>query len=126
MATFSNNSLNTSLGSPALLLDELSTHVDFISAGTVGGLNVKGIAFNAIATGSLAGSMVALSAVDGVKFEVDEAYDGEDLAIIFEDNSISLFTAVTATGETGAQSLSSASTDNSFPELRRLVRQGMV
>lgn len=124
--TFSNNSLNLTLPEPDLLLDELSTHVDFISAGTVGGLNVKGIAFNAIDTSSLAGSTVTLSASDGIKFAVDEAYDGEDLGFILENNSVSLFTATTAFGETGSQNLTAASTDHSYPELRRLVRQGMI
>lgn len=124
--TFSNNSLNLTLPEPDLLLDELSTHVDFISAGTVGSLNVKGIAFNAIASGSLAGSTVTLSAYSGVKFDVDEAYDGEELGIILEDNTVSLFTATTAFGETSSQNLTAASTDHSYPELRRLVRQGMI
>jgi len=69
--TFTNNSLNLTLSDPELLLTELSTHVDFISAGTIGGYNIKGIAFNAIAAGSLAGSTVTLSATNGIKFAVD-------------------------------------------------------
>ena len=124
--TFTNNSLNLTLSDPELLLTELSTHVDFISAGTIGGYNIKGIAFNAIAAGSLAGSTVTLSATNGIKFAVDEAYDGEELGIILENNSVSLFTATTAFGETSSQNLTAASTDHSYPELRRLVRQGMV
>ena len=124
--TFTNNSLNLTLSDPELLLTELSTHVDFISAGTIGGYNIKGIAFNAIAAGSLAGSTVTLSAANGIKFAVDEAYNGEELGIILENNSVSLFTATTAFGETSSQNLTAASTDHSYPELRRLVRQGMV
>lgn len=124
MAIFSNNSLNTTLTEPDLLLTELSTHVDFVSAGTVEGKNVAGIAFNKLDT--LVGSMVTLSAYNGVKFKVDAAYNSSQMGVILEDRTVSLFTALTATGETASQNLTASSDDHSFEELRRLKALGYI
>jgi len=123
MATFTNNSLNLTLPEPDLLLTELSTDVDFISAGTVEGKNVLGIAFNKIPTLS-GSSMVTLSASTGVKFAVDSTYNNEQMGIILEDRSMCLFTALT--GTSGAQVLSPSSTDSTYPELRRLKALGYI
>jgi hypothetical protein len=131
MATFTNNSLNVTLPEPDLLLTELSTDVDFISAGTVNGKNVLGIAFNELSTivgapTALAGNMVTLSASNGVKFAIDEAYNGQEMGVILEDRTVCLFTAATATGQTGPQTLGAASDSNSYAELRRLKALGYI
>lgn len=124
MATFTNNSLNVTLPEPDLLLTELSTDVDFVSAGTVEGKNVLGVAFNKVST--LVGSMVTLSAAVGVKFSVDQAYNGQEMGIILEDRSVCLFTAATATGQTGPQTVGASSFDHSYEELRRLKALGYI
>ena len=125
MATFTNNSLNVTLSEPDLLLTELSTHVDFVSAGTVEGKNVLGVAFNKINT--LNGTMVSLSADLGVKFRVDQAYNNQQMGIILQDRSVCLFTALTARGETTRQGgLTASSFDHSYEELRRLKTLGYI
>ena len=123
MAIFTNNSLNVTLPEPDLLLTELSTHVDFISAGTVEGKNVLGIAFNKLST-LAGGAMATLSAADGVKFKVDTAYNTQGMGVILEDRSVCLFTALT--GASGGQVLSASTDDNSFEELRRLKALGYL
>jgi hypothetical protein len=124
MATFTNNSLNVTLPEPDLLLTELSTHVDFVSAGTVEGKNVLGVAFNKLDT--LVGTMVALSASTGVKFRVDRAYNNQQMGVILQDRSVCLFTALTAFGETTRQNLTASSFDHSYEELRRLKTLGYI
>lgn len=124
MATFTNNSLNVTLPEPDLLLTELSTDVDFVSAGTVEGKDVLGIAFNKAST--LVGSMVTLSAYNGVKFSVDQAYNGTEMGVILSDRSVCLFTALTAKGQTSSQNLTASSTDHSYEELRRLKALGYI
>ena len=124
MATFTNNSLNVTLPEPDLLLTELSTHVDFVSAGTVEGKNVLGIAYNKLA--SLSGTMISLSASTGVKFRVNQAYNNQQMGVILQDRSVCLFTALTARGETSRQSLTASSFDHSYEELRRLKTLGYI
>lgn len=124
MATFTNNSLNVTLPEPDLLLTELSTDVDFISAGTVEGKNVLGIAFNKV--GTLVGTTVTLSAGNGVKFAVDQAYNNTQMGIILEDRSVCLFTALTSRGQTSGQSLTASDDDSSYAELRRLKALGYI
>lgn len=125
MATFTNNSLNVTLSEPDLLLTELSTHVDFVSAGTVEGKNVLGVAFNKINT--LNGTMVSLSADLGVKFRVDQAYNNQQMGIILQDRSVCLFTALTARGETTRQGgLTASSFNHSYEEIRRLRTLGYI
>ncbi len=123
MAIFTNNSLNVTLPEPDLLLTELSTHVDFISAGTVEGKNVLGIAFNKIPTLS-GSSMVTLSASTGVKFAVNSTYNNKQMGVILEDRRVCLFTALT--GASGGQVLSASTDDHSFEELRRLKALGYL
>ena len=125
MATFTNNSLNVTLPEPDLLLTELSTHVDFVSAGTVEGKNVLGVAFNKLDT--LAGAMISLSAGAGVKFRVNQAYNNQQMGIILQDRSVCLFTALTARGETTRQGgLTASSFTHSYEELRRLKTLGYI
>jgi len=125
MATFTNNSLNVTLPEPDLLLTELATHVDFVSAGTVEGKNVLGVAYNKLDTLATA-NMVSLSASTGVKFSVNQSYNNQQMGIILEDRSICLFTALTARGETSSQSLTASSFDHSYEELRRLKTLGYI
>jgi hypothetical protein len=125
MATFTNNSLNVTLPEPDLLLTELATHVDFVSAGTVEGKNVLGVAYNKLNT--LVGTMVSLSAELGVKFRVDQAYNNQQMGIILQDRSVCLFTALTARGETTRQGgLTASSFDHSYEEIRRLKTLGYI
>jgi hypothetical protein len=124
MATFTNNSLNVTLPEPDLLLTELSTHVDFVSAGTVEGKNVLGVAYNKLNT--LVGTMVSLSADLGVKFSVDQAYNNQEMGIILQDRSVCLFTALTARGQTSRQGLTASSFDHSYEEIRRLKTLGYI
>ena len=125
MATFTNNSLNVTLPEPDLLLTELATHVDFVSAGTVEGKNVLGVAYNKLNT--LVGTMVSLSAGLGVKFSVDRAYNNQQMGIILQDRSVCLFTALTARGETTRQGgLTASSFDHSYEEIRRLRTLGYI
>lgn len=124
MATFTNNSLNVTLPEPDLLLTELSTHVDFVSAGTVEGKNVLGVAFNKLDT--LAGTMISLSAGAGVKFRVNQAYNNQQMGVILQDRSVCLFTALTASGETSRQNLTASSFTHSYEELRRLKTLGYI
>jgi hypothetical protein len=123
MAIFTNNSLNVTLPEPDLLLTELSTHVDFISAGTVEGKNVLGIAFNKLST-LAGGALATLSATNGVKFKVDTAYNNQEMGVILEDRRVCLFTALT--GASGGQVLSASTDDHSFEELRRLKALGYL
>jgi hypothetical protein len=125
MATFTNNSLNVTLPEPDLLLTELSTHVDFVSAGTVEGKNVLGVAFNKLDT-LAGGTMATLSATDGVRFKVDTAYNNQGMGIILEDRSVCLFTAVTSFGITKSQNLTASSFDHSYEEIRRLRTLGYI
>jgi hypothetical protein len=125
MATFTNNSLNVTLPEPDLLLTELATHVDFVSAGTVEGKNVLGVAFNRLNTLANA-TMVTLSASNGVKFRVNQSYNNQGMGIILQDRSVCLFTALTARGETSRQSVTASSFDHSYEELRRLKTLGYI
>lgn len=126
MATFTNNSLNVTLPEPDLLLTELATHVDFVSAGTVEGKNVLGIAYNKLDTLADA-TMVTLSADLGVKFRVNRSYNNQQMGIILQDRSVCLFTALTARGETTRQGgLTASSFDHSYEEIRRLRTLGYI
>ena len=87
---------------------------------------VRGIAFNtllssAVSPASGTGTLVTLSAFSGTTFRVDRAYNGATMALIFTDNSSSLFTCLTATAN---QSLTANSFDTSYPEIKRLWHLG--
>ena len=125
MATFTNNSLNVTLPEPDLLLASLSTHVDFVSAGTVEGKNVLGVAYNKLDTLTTA-NMITLSADSGVKFSVNQSYNNQEMGIILQDRSVCLFTALTSRGEASGQSLTASSFEHSYEELRRLKTLGYI
>ena len=105
-------------------------NVDLISAGS----NIELVAFNDT-TRTLTNNYVTLSAnktpnsqtlsaANAVRLRVDQAYQGVQFAVVYEDRSSSLFTAATATQSPNGQTL----TDNGFetvsPNLRRLVNLG--
>jgi hypothetical protein len=84
---------------------------------------VRGIAFNTL---SLPGSGTGifaptLSAATGTTFRVDRAYNGSTFAVIYTDNTSTLFTCVTSTS---AQSLTANNFDSVTPDIRRLVVLG--
>jgi len=105
-------------------------NVDLISAGS----NIELVAFNDT-TRTLTNNYVTLSAnktpnsqtlsaANAVRLRVDQAYQGVQFAVVYEDRTSSLFTAATATQSPNGQTL----TDNGFesvsPNLRRLVNLG--
>jgi len=104
------------------------THVNFVSAGTIDGLAVTALAFNKLADDLdvLDSTSTVLSAVDGIKFEVNDAYDGAEMAFILENRSAVPFTVDIAGGESAGQTLSATTTFVNFPELRRLHNLGYI
>jgi len=103
------------------------THVNFVSAGTINGQNVYGIAFNKLADSidALNYNTTSLSAYSGVKFTVNNAYDGDEMAFILQNRTTVPFTATVSKAQTASQGLSSA-TQDSVPEVRRLVQLGFL
>jgi hypothetical protein len=86
---------------------------------------VRGLAFNALtspASGTGAWS-VTLSAATGTTFRVDRAYNGQTFAVIYTDNTSTLFTVVTGTA---AQSLTANGFDTVIPETRRKYLLGYI
>lgn len=79
-----------------------------------------GVAFNALTSpASGLGIKRGLSAFPGVLLQVDQAYSGRQFALIYSDQTSSLFTVTTATG-TQNQTLGTASVENALtPEKRR-------
>lgn len=83
---------------------------------------VRGIAFNSLSLpGSGTGLFAAMSAATGTTLRVDRAYSGSTFAVIYTDNTSSLFTCVTSTS---AQSLTANNYDSVTPNIRRLVALG--
>jgi len=98
--------------------------VELLSVGTLGGKQVKGIAFNTLTSpASGNGVFTTLSAFEGTTLRVDTAYRNAQMAVIFTDESSSLFTVVTGAGTT-LQSLTSNAFDTTYPNVRRLVQLG--
>ena len=99
--------------------------VELLTVGTSAGKQVYGLAFNTLAApGSGTGSFAILSASGGTSFRVDRAYNGQTMAILFTDESSSLFTCLTASGITTSQSLTANAFDTSYPEVKRLWHLG--
>ncbi len=93
--------------------------VELLTVGTVGGKQVQGVAFNALTSpASGSGSTATLSAALGTTLRVDRAYQGRQMALIFTDESTSLFTVITSAA---VQTLTANAFDSSWPELRRLA-----
>ena len=132
---FNNQALSAFGDSPANLSWSLSSSgtfktVELLTVGTAGttpelsSKRVRGIAFNtllssAVSPASGTGSFATLSAFSGTTFRVDRAYNGSTMALLFTDESSSLFTALTGAGTT-QQSLTANGFDTSFPEIKRL------
>jgi hypothetical protein len=97
------------------------------TAGTTPALSsrlVRGIAFNtllssAVSPASGTNSFATLSAFSGTTFRVDRAYNGQTMAVVFTDESSSLFTVVTG-ATTTQQTLTANGFNTSFPEIKRL------
>ena len=95
------------------------------AAGTTPALSsklVRGIVFNTllssvVSPASGTGSFATLSAFSGTTFRVDRAYNNATMAVVFTDESSSLFTVITGTSQ---QTLTANGFDTSFPEIRRL------
>ena len=80
-----------------------------------------GVAFNAL-TSPVTGLGIkrGLSALPGVLLQVDQAYQGSTFALVYNDQTTSLFTVATAAGTANQTSLATASFESSFtPEDRR-------
>lgn len=85
---------------------------------------VRGVAFNALtAPASGTGSFATLSAATGTTLRVDRAHNGATFAVIYTDDSSTLFTCVTGVTTT-AQSLTANGFDTTTPEIRREVYLG--
>jgi len=100
---------STSVSRPALTPWVTSTaSVSLSTLGSIGGKQVYGYAFNAIAaaTSATAGLSAGTS-----RLLVDPVYHGSTFAVIYSDRTSSLFTANTAGGSTVAQSLTANGSD---------------
>jgi len=102
------------------------THVELISSGTVNGTTVYGIAFNKLTPEltSLSATTTTLSAFNGTKFVVNNAYDAKTMALILQDWSTYEFVVDISKAQTASQSLT-ASWSN-VPEINRLHRIEML
>jgi hypothetical protein len=89
---------------------------------------VRGIAFNtllssAVSPASGTGQFAILSAFAGTTFRVDRAYSGQTMAVIYTDDSSTLFTVVTG-ATTTKQDLTANGFDTSFPQIQKEVYLG--
>lgn len=109
--------LNMSLSSSGL-------DVVLDNTGTIGGQNVIGLAYNALSTTN--GVLMSLSANGGTTFRMDTAYSGQPIALLLANKQSVKSTAISGLPSTTGVSLSSANTDVSDPETRRLVQMGMI
>lgn len=86
---------------------------------------VRGIAFNALTTPpSGTGLFVNISAAPGTSVSVDRAYNGTTMAVIYTNDTSSLFTV--ATGVSAMPSLTANGYDTSYPEIARLYTLGYI
>lgn len=114
MALYNFNSQILSSSSPTNLAYGLSSADNSIyiqQLGTTNGKRAVGLAYNRI--GGVSGVKTSLSANDNTIIYADRRYSGQVMAIIYEDGSTSVFTAVTAVGNT-RQSLGTNSFENSL------------
>lgn len=90
--------------------------------GALSTLKVQGLAFNTLTSpASGTGIFVTLSAALGTTFRVDRAYNNATFAVIYTDESSSIFTCLTGTAQ---QSLTANGFDTSYPEVKRLWHLG--
>jgi len=98
--------------------------VELLTVGTVGTKQVRGVAFNTLAApGSGTGAFATLSAAVGTTLRVDKAYNGATMAVVFTDDSSSLFTVVTGASAV-AQSLTANDFNTSYPDIKAEVVLG--
>ena len=102
--------------------------VELLTTGTTASKAVRGVAFNtllssAVSPASGTGSFATLSAFSGTTFRVDRAYNGQTMAVVFTDDSSSLFTVVTG-ATTTQQTLTANGFDTSFPVIQTEVYLG--
>ena len=102
--------------------------VELLTTGTTASKAVRGVAFNtllssAVSPASGTGNFATLSAFDGTTFRVDRAYSGQTMAVVFTDDSSSLFTVVTGVTTT-QQTLTANEFDTSFPVIQKEVYLG--
>jgi hypothetical protein len=102
--------------------------VELLTTGTTASKAVRGVAFNtllssAVSPASGTGSFATLSAFAGTTFRVDSAYNGQTMAVVFTDDSSSLFTVVTG-ATTTQQNLTANGFDTSYPVIQQEVYLG--
>ena len=86
---------------------------------------VRGIAFNSLTSPSSGtGIFTTISAAPGTSVLVDKAYSGSTMAVIYTNDTSSLFTVVT--GVSSMMSLSANGYDTSYPEIARLYNLGYL
>jgi len=138
LINFTNQALSAATDKPANLNWSLSgtgtyKTVELLTSGTgIGTLSTKvvqGVLFStllssAVSPASGTGSFATLSAATGLTFRVDAAHNTRQFAVLYTDESSSVFTCLTASALATAQQLSANSFDNSWPEIRRLVTLG--
>jgi len=117
IVSFSSQALSSYGLNPLPLSWSLSGNSNTVELLTVG-TGVQGIAFNALPIAAT-GTFVTLSAQTGNTFRVDQAYNNTTFALINTDGSTSLFTCLTASGVSTAQSLTANAFDSTWPEVRR-------
>ena len=125
--SFNNQALSSFGTTPVNLNWSLSSTgefktVELVSTGTANNSQVRAIAFNALtAPASGTGSFTTLSAAIGTTLRVDQAYNGQTMALIFTDNSSSLFTVATGAA---TQSLTANGFNTSYPQIQKEVYLG--
>jgi hypothetical protein len=129
--SFNNQVLSSFSTNPSNLSWSLSSTgqwktVELLTTGTTASKAVRGIAFNtllssAVSPASGTGSFATLSAFSGTTLRVNSAYNGQTMAVVFTDDSSSLFTVITGTAQ---QTLTANGFDTSFPVIQKEVYLG--
>jgi len=122
--TPSNLTWSVSGDSPIKTVQVLTFGTGSVLSTTLSSKQVRGIAFNALTSpASGTGIFATLSAATGTTFRVDRAYNGQTFAVIYTDNTSTLFTCVTGTA---VQSLTANGFDTVIPETRRKYLLGYI
>ena len=118
MTNFTSQVFNPAVFNPAPLTVSLSANsVHLISTGTVSGVQVRGIVFNPVTP--LTSIFRTLSVNVGTQINVDQAYSGSQMAVLFENGTSSLFTVLTGATTTVQTLTAAVASDVNYPELRR-------
>lgn len=124
--TPSNLTWSVSGDSPIKTVQVLTFGTGSVLSTTLSSKQVRGIAFNALTSpASGTGLFATLSAATGTTFRVDRAYNGQTFAVIYTDNTSTLFTVVTG-ATTTAQSLTANGFDTVIPDIRRKYLLGYI